>query len=214
MKVLKSHVLWGLLLIIMGVLFLVESLGILALGGAWSVLFFAGAIAFASVFLQDRDSWWAVIPAMTLFGIGALIVIGTYLSPAYAELGSGIFLGSIGLAFWIIYFSTRRTQWWAIIPGGVLVALGTSLILQPFVAEDAFAGLFMLGIGLTFALLYLLPTPEGRQGWALIPAGILAVIGLGLLLPAIGFPVSALNLIWPLALILIGAYLLLRSFRR
>jgi hypothetical protein len=214
MRLLKSHVLWGLLLITMGVLFLVESLGLLALGGAWSVLFFAGAVAFFSVFLQNREHWWAVIPGMTLLGIGILIVIERYLSPAHPGLGGAIFLGSIALAFWIIYFSTRRTQWWAIIPGGVLLALATSLFLEPFVAEDTFAGLFMLGIGLTFAVLYLLPTPEGHQGWALIPAAILAVIGLGLLLPAIGFPISALNLIWPLALILIGGYLLLRSLRR
>jgi hypothetical protein len=213
-KLLRSRILWGLLLIVMGVLFLVESLGFLALGGAWSVLFFAAAIAFASVFFDDREAWWAIIPAMTLFGLGALIVLGTYLSPAYPELGPAVFLGSIGLSFWIIYFATHRRQWWAIIPGGVLLALAVSLLLEPFLVDDAFAGVFMLGMGLTFALVYLLPTREGRMGWALIPAAILGVIGVGLLLAAVGLPATALNLIWPLALIVIGGYLLLRSLRR
>ena len=32
--------------------------------------------------------------------------------------GGALFLGSIGLAFWVIYF-VRRDFWWAVIPGGV-----------------------------------------------------------------------------------------------
>ncbi len=214
MKLLRSRILWGLLLIIMGVLFLMESLGLLALGGAWSILFFAAAIAFGSVYFENRDAWWAIIPAMTLFGLGALIVITTYVGPELAEWGAGVFLGSIGLAFWLVYFATRQEQWWAIIPGGVLLALATSLILEPFIGGEAFAGVFMLGMGITFALVYLLPTNQGPMGWALIPAGILGVIGVGLFLAALDVPTATVNLIWPLILIFIGGYLLLRSLRR
>lgn len=214
MKLLQSRVLWGFLLIIMGALFLLESLGLLALGGAWSVLFFASAIAFASVFARNRDAWWAVIPAMALFGIGALVAIGAYLGTAGESWGAGIFLGSLALAFWIIYLTTRRRQWWAIIPGGVLLALAGSLILEPYIGEEGFVAVFMLGMGLTFVLLYLLPTPEGRMTWALIPAVILSLIGLAFVMVTWELATSAVNLIWPLALITIGAYLLLRSLRR
>ena len=214
MKMLRSRLLWGLLLIAMGVLFLFESLGFLALGGAWSVLFFGAAVAFGLVFLDNRQAWWAIIPAMTLFGLGALIVIGAYLEPAAAQWGVGVFMGSIALSFWIIYIVTRREQWWAIIPGGVLLALAAALVLEPFVSGEGFVAIFMLGMGLTFVLLYLFPTPGGRMGWALIPAAVLSLIGLAFLLVASDIAASVAGLVWPLALIIVGGYLLLRSLRQ
>jgi hypothetical protein len=213
-KPLRSRMLWGLLAIAMGVLFLLENLRVLPVGGAWSVVFFVAAAAFASVYIDDRNAWWAIIPAMTMFGLGALIAISGYLTPAYPEWGAGVFLGSLALAFWIIYFATRRTQWWAIIPGGVLLALASALILEPFVGGEGFVAIFMLGMGFTFALLYLLPTPDGRMVWALIPAAVLGLIGIAFALAASELAASAINLIWPLALILIGGYLLLRSLRQ
>lgn len=214
MKLLRSRALWGLLLIGMGVLFLIESLGILSVGGAWAVLFFAAAIAFGSIFLDNREAWWAIIPAMAMFGIGAMIVAGAYLGQAGDQWGAGIFMGCLALAFWIIYFATRREQWWALIPGGVLLALAASIALEPYVSGEAFVAIFMLGMGLTFALLYLLPTPEGRMGWALIPAAVLGCIGLAFLLVASDTVASAAGLIWPLILIAIGGYILLRNLRR
>ena len=33
-----------------------------------------------------------------------------------------MFLGTIGLSFWVIYL-TRRDFWWAVIPGGALMTL-------------------------------------------------------------------------------------------
>ncbi|MGH2522891.1 MAG: hypothetical protein ACRDH2_10350, partial [Anaerolineales bacterium] len=68
--------------------------------------------------------------------------------------------------------------------------------------------LFFLGLGLTFMLLAGLPTPQGRMRWPLIPGGILAVMGL---LIAIGFG-QGINYIWPVALILVGLYLVARTF--
>ena len=39
-------------------------------------------------------------------------------------------------------------------------------------------GVFFLGLGLTFLLVYLLPKAEGRMKWALYPAGALLLVGL------------------------------------
>jgi hypothetical protein len=73
----------------------------------------------------------------------------------------------------------------------------------------AVGGIFLVGFGITFAVLALIPTPNGRMGWAWIPAGILSVLG---------FIMSAtsgelIQFIWPAALILGGALILYYTLR-
>jgi len=58
---------------------------------------------------------------------------------------------------------------------------------------------------LTFGLVSLAPPPHGRQKWALIPATVLLVIGLLIALASMPF----IKYLWPLALILVGLYLIL-----
>lgn len=207
MSIWRSRTLWGVLLVIMGILFLLESLAIVELGVLWAVLFAVAGLAFGYTFLEDRERWWAVIPAMALLGIAALIAVDVLLPQVGEVLGGSIFLIFLALAFLIIYGVTRRVEWWAVIPGGILLVLGVLLALEPVLGDDLFAGLFLIGIGLTFAVIYLLPTPEGRMGWALIPAGILALVGLLVLTVTTELAIY----IWPIALIVVGAYLLLRN---
>jgi len=209
MKLLRSRAIWGVLLVVMGLLFLLESLNILALGAAWAVMFAAAGLAFGYTYLENRENWWAIIPAMTLLGIAILSGVSTFF-PRADEVGIGIFLGMLALSFWIIALTTRMAQWWAIIPGGVLLALAVAIALEPLLPGEAFVGIFMLGMSLTFGAVYLLPVGEGRMTWALIPAGILGLIGIIFLAAA----TRLAALIWPIALILVGGFLLLRSLRR
>ena len=209
MKLLHSRALWGVLLILVGVLFLLESLAILSLGNAWAVLFAAAGVVFGYVYVEDRSRWWALIPALTLIGIGGLIAIASLFPKMGGAWGAGFFLAMLSLSFWSIYVTTGREQWWAIIPGGVLLALGLAIGLEPFISGEAFVGIFFLGMGATFGSLYLLPTPEGRMGWALVPAAILGAMGLIFL--SLATPHA--GLIWPVLLILIGGYILLRNLR-
>ncbi len=210
MRLLRSRVLWGLLLILVGLLFLLESLTVISLGGAWAFLFAAAGLVFGYMVIEDRERWWAVIPAMSLLGLAGLIGLSTLFPVAGGDLGAGVFLGAIGLSFWIVYLITSREQWWSIIPGGVLIALAVAIGLQPWIGENAFVGVFFGGMGLTFALVYLLRTPDSHMEWALIPAGILGVMGVIFL----GLATPYANLIWPLALILVGGYILLRNARK
>ena len=209
MKLLQSRVVWGGLLILVGVLFLLESLAILTLGGAWAGLFAAAGLAFGYMYVEDRSHWWAVIPALTLIGIAGLIAITTLFPVRGGEWGTGFFLGALSLSFWIIYLTTNFEQWWAIIPGGVLITLALAIGLEPFLEGEGFVGIFFLGLSLTFGLVYLLPTQEGRMRWALIPAAILGAMGfifLSLASPFAGW-------LWPALLILAGGYILLRNLR-
>ena len=209
MKFLHSPIFWGVLLIAMGILFLLQTLGLLPENSLlWGFIFGAGAVMFMGIFISDRRHWWALIPGMALLGVTGLIFLGAAQPALAADWGGSIVLGSIGVSFLLIYLVDRQ-HWWAIIPGGVLLTLAvvagmeTSLGVEP-------AGIFFLGLGLTFALVALVPTPQGRMGWAWIPAAILLVMGLL-------FLVAAENMIiylFPVALILAGGYMIFRALRR
>lgn len=203
MKVLKSSVFWGVLLIIAGGLLLLEALGGLAVGGLiWSVLFAAAGLGFVYVFSRSRENWWAAIPAGALLGLGALGAWGEFAPDSADNWGGSLFLGALGAGFWAVYLRGRE-NWWAIIPGGVLLTLALLAVVPT--DEGAY---FFFGLALTFALLALAPTERRRMRWPIIPAGALGVLGV---LVAIGAD-GALNYVWPVALVLGGLYLILRAY--
>jgi len=210
MKLLESRVLWGLLLILGGVLFLLENLGILQVGGLfWALMLGLGGLFFLSVFIQNRGNWWAVIPGFTLLGIAALITLD-HVAPRLSDtFGGSIVLGAIGLSFLLVYLVDRE-NWWAIIPMGVLLTLTVVAGLDEVSGLGIeMGGVFFLGLGATFALVALLPAKGAANRWAWIPAGVLGVMGM-LLVAAAGELIAYL---WPAALILVGGYLILQTLR-
>ena len=211
MKLSKWNVLWGVLMVIAGGLVLLEALGAFAVGGPiWPVLFGAAGVAFVYGFVASRENWWAAIPAGALLGLAALIAWGE-LAPVSAEdWGASLFLGALGAGFWAVYLRGRE-RWWAIIPGGALLTLAPITGLSSTVGGMAIPAVFFLGLALTFALLAVLPTGEGRMRWPLIPAGVLGVLG-GLFAVGAVEILNALNYLWPVALIVGGLYLIMRAF--
>jgi hypothetical protein len=206
----ESRLLWGLLLILAGVVFLLQNLGLFELGGLfWALLFGLGGLFFISFFVTNRANWWGLIPGMTLLSIGVLIALDN-LAPRLGDIfGGSIVLGGIALSFLFIYL-LDRANWWAIIPGGVMLTLAAIAALGNTAVSFATGGLLFLGIGLTFALVALTPAPEGRMRWAWIPAGILTLMGL-LVLASVE---EMFNFIWPAFLIVAGIFLLYRAFFR
>lgn len=175
---LESRILWGSLLILGGVLFLMQNLGVINFGGIyWAILLSLGGLFFLTIFFTSRANWWALIPGIVLIGV-ALVLVLDYLIPHFSDVWSGfIVLGSIGLSF-ILIFLINRQNWWALIPGGALISLGLASGLGNFLPGLETGGIFLIGLGVTFALVALTPTPEGRMWWAWIPAGVLMFIGL------------------------------------
>lgn len=208
MRKIEPRVVLSLLMIGAGILFLLQNLGFLEDAGAlfWALAFAVGGGIFLYVYLTDRTHWWAVIPGLTLLGIGEIIAVDRFL-PQYADtLGAPVFMGFISLSFWIIYL-TNRENWWAIIPGGVLLSIGIFIGLESIFEGVEMVGFFFLGLGLTFVLLAYLPVQEGRMRWALIPAGVLLLMGVIFL----GNAFSMLEIIGPAALVLGGLYLIYRT---
>ncbi len=200
----------GVVLILAGLLFLLMNLGFLREVGSLiiALLFAFGGLAFLFVFAANRDHWWALFPAFALLGISGVITISTVAPWLNGPWVGGLFLASLSAAFWLVYL-THPENWWAVIPGGVLLTLAAVAGWAPLLGA-ASGGLFFLGLSATFGLVYVLPTPQGRMQWAVWPAGACLVMGL-----LLSFMLSGLiNFVFPAALIVAGLLILLRYVRQ
>lgn len=208
MKKDQSRMIWGSILILAGVLFFLQEFGILgsAFEYLWVILMAVGSGAFLWIYFSKKDQWWAVIPGLTLLGL-TLVGLESILNVFPGGQWSGaVFLGCIGLAFWLVYFK-RREQWWAIIPGGLLITL--ALVAGLEFLYDWSDSIFFLGLGSTFALVALLPNQTHDTRWAFIPAGIMIVLGLLLFAPI----QSVVSYVWPVLLVGLGIYILIRNWK-
>jgi hypothetical protein len=199
----------GILLVAVGVLVLLQNMHIVRSGLSllWSLLFLAAGAIFTYFYFKNPTNWWPIIPGFTLLGVGSLILLSWALPTIGDALGTFLLLGAMGASFFVIY-AHRRDHWWPIIPGGVLVTVAVSTLLEDL-ARPAFdtGGLVLIGLGVTFLLVYLLSPSTKRMTWALYPAGILAAIGV-----FIGIATSPLmSYVGPLALLAIGGYLVYRA---
>lgn len=206
MKRFDPRIIIGTLLILAGGLGFLEAFGFLreASDVFWGLVFLAAGAIFLFMFAGGFASgqWWAAIPGLVLAGIGVLILLPDSLD----DLGGAVFLGAIGLSFWLVYLS-GRDRWWAIIPGGVLftLALVSALPDRLFGGVDSGA-VFFMGLALTFLLVALL----AGMSWAYWPAGALGVFGVFLLFQSQTY---LLSYIAAAALIGAGVFIILRSLR-
>jgi len=193
MKKDQSKLVWGGLLILAGVMFMLQELNILgnAFEYIWAFLMLAGGGVFLWIYFTKKDQWWAVIPGLALVGLSLLALEDLLNIFPGANWTGAIFLGCLGLAFWLIYLR-NRTQWWAIIPGGVLITLAFVSGLDFLI--DWVDVIFFLGLAITFGLVAVLPNQTHNTKWAYIPAGILFVLAFALFAPL----QSAAQIIWPL----------------
>ena len=202
-------VIGGLLLVAAGVILLLSNIGRITVN--WEVvigpLLAIGGLVFLLVFISNTEEWWALIPGFILIGVGINTFMGQWMGAIGNRVGGMIFLGFVGLPFFLIYITHQR-HWWAIIPGGVLLTMAGITLVEDNAALEG--GLFFLGLAVTFGLVYLLPKPAGKLIWALYPAGILFLLGILITLGA----TNLMGYIGPLALLILGGYVLYRTLRK
>jgi hypothetical protein len=210
-KVLTSSILWGFVLIIGGVLLLLDSTGVFK-GGAlfWTIALGVVGILFLWFYFTNRDHWWSLIPGIILLGVSATLGLSSFL-PGFDESNyvGTIILGSIALGFLLVYLANRN-NWWAIIPAGVMATIAVVATFDTMTTGLASGGIFFLGLGITFALVAFLPNPVSKMRWAWITAGILGIFGIILFVASETY----LNYVWPIAILLVGIYLIIRSLTR
>ena len=199
-----GSLIWGGMLVLLGLLLLLENLDLF---GEWQVPFwslFLGAfgLLFLSIYVRDREQWWALIPGLVILGIAVAVFMAEQdLIADY--LVATIILAAVGLPFLLI-FATDRNHWWALIPALTMLGVATGVLLEGVgaISGTAVAGFVLGGISLGFLSIYLI---DREQWWALIPGGIMGTMAFFFLLA------TATKYVWPLAIILLGVLLLWRS---
>ncbi|MDN4644543.1 hypothetical protein [Arthrobacter sp. PsM3] len=231
-----------------GVLLLLDLLGILDSAAlVWPLIFAAAGAAFLTLFLRSRDNWWAAIPGSVFLGLAAVITL-TQLWPGAAEWGGAVFFLFMGSGFGAVYVR-ERSNWWALIPCGVMLTLALVVALPQAWGGIPVAAVLFLGLAATFAALSLVPVHPGpspsdgshpgsgpipgpgsypdrsaalaghpgpaapsRMKWPLIPAAVLAVLGLIFALQATAL-LTASEFFVPVFLVLAGVALLVYAYR-
>ena len=213
MKSATTSITGGIVLMTVGVMWLLDLLGVVESAAYVPALIFAAAgIVFVSVFIRSRENWWAAIPGSVFLGLTAVIT-----ATQFTDGGAGAaFLFLFMAAGFAAVYLRERVNWWALIPCGVMLTLAVIVALPQELQGTPTAAVLFLGLAATFGLLSLVPVPApghtGRMKWPLIPAAVLAVRGVIFALEATALLISA-DFAVPAVMILAGIALLIYAYR-
>lgn len=203
-------IVWGIIVILLGVFLLLLTTDVLKLNisTSWlfSFLFLLAFVFFIGMYISmKQQQFWPLIPGVIMLGL-ALLIAGEAIGLS-GTAGAGIFILFIGLSF-LLVFIFHPSNWWAVIPAGMVGSVSLLIFFENILG----VGLMLLGMGLTFVALYIiLLGTEDKHWWPLIPGSILAFMGLLFLFFG---PSEFGNYVLPIALIIIGIILILPSLRR
>jgi hypothetical protein len=144
-----------------------------------ALFMYAVALPFLVIYLIDHSRRWAIIPA------AVMAILGTF--PLLSMLLSGDLSGAVGmflfsLPFFVVYLRWKE-GWWALIPAGIFASIGVVVVCSMIVPENQdfwsgiLAGILLLGMGITFGLLWLRRSTQPTD-WAKYPALALLVASL------------------------------------
>jgi hypothetical protein len=106
---------------------------------------FAIAFPFLYVYMNNRENWWALIPAYATSAVGVLIALSGF-APEFLIAPYVMF--AIAFPFFYVYVRNRE-HWWALIPAGVMSVIGVGLLMAKvqYVVPAALiiAGIYLLG---------------------------------------------------------------------
>jgi len=178
--------------------------------GEWigSLFLFLVGMSFLVVYLNNRTRTWALLVAYILGVLSIAPAMASGGGDIAAYYGS-IFLFAVALPFFIVYFR-NNDNWWAIIPAGVLtvLALIAGFAIAGWIRNEDQGGyanaLLMGGLAATFSVLWLRHAKE----WAKIVTIVLAALAV-----ASVFFATYSEILWPLAIIFAGGYLLFTALR-
>jgi len=200
MNINRSSLFWGVLLIGGGVLALADQLGYIEdLSPTLWILVFAAIslLGFVSYAMSSWTQWGWLFPAGVFGGLAAVIALATN-NVDSAAVASPLFLGLL-IPFAAAYFTDRVRNWWALIPGGVMLFLFLTLLMVDTVGGEWVGAMFLLLIGVTFLFVYL---NDRSRNWALLVAYIFGVLSVAPMLAAFGDVAAYFGTVFLLAIAL------------
>lgn len=141
-----------------------------------------------------------------------LVTIGlALLATNWFALGDAFVIASIAAVFVVAYGLTRRYGF--LVPGMILAGAAVGTGLQDY-GYDPSGGLVAVAIGAGFLAIFLVDAVarDASRWWPLIPGTILVLFGLSEVTE--GTTAQLIEQLWPLALILAGAGILVGTARR
>ena len=176
MKVNKSGLFWGLLLIIGGGVALAQQLGYMNQlpDSAWMWVFaLISLVGLVSYITSGFKEWGWLFPAGIFGGLAVTVALATN-NVNNAAVGSPIFFGLL-IPFVAAYLTDRTRNWWALIPGGIMLFLAMTTLLVDNVGGEWVGSLFLFLIALSFFVVYL---NNHSRTWALLVAYIMFVLSI------------------------------------
>ena len=182
MKSQFDSLIWGLILIAAGGLFMARNLGYevdltptfwMAVCGALSVL------SFIRYFKGDRRRWGRIFPAC-LFAAATVIIGLSHADVSDSVIAAPLFVG-FAIPFAVAVVVDHQKNYWAVVPATIFSLVALAALLDKRADGEFLGALVVLAISTPFFFVYF---TQERQRWAIIPAGILASIGLAALISA------------------------------
>ena len=196
---------WGGLLILFGVLALIEVYYELGTW-VWVAVLTVGGLGVYAIYATDREQKWMLIISYVMLAVAGLITL-LELNILRDPFIATFVLLAIALPF-LVAFLFNRANWGLLIPAYVLFAIGVMVpLIELGVLEDIMiAAYIMFAVAIPFFVVYL---RNSANWWALIPAGILAFIGIVFLIAQ-----AAAEYIVPIVLIAVGIFIVVRQFTK
>ncbi|WP_228145561.1 hypothetical protein [Paenarthrobacter ureafaciens] len=113
MKSANASIIAGVVIIVLGVLLLLDRVGIMDTASFVAPLIFAAVgVVFLALFIRRRANWWAAIPGSVFLGLAAVITTAQLTGGAWGAAFLFVFMGA-GFA---AVFLREPGNWWALIP--------------------------------------------------------------------------------------------------
>lgn len=176
MKAKLINVVWGLVLILGGALFLAQNLGyVVSTSSFFWMIVFGGlsAVFLVSYFASGVQHWGWLFPACIFAATAG--TIGLDLLGVNSNLVAIPILLSVALPFLVAFGLNPRRNWWALIPSWVIIVVTVISQVADLIPGEFMAAVVLYSIALPFLVVFLL---NRTNRWALIPAFVLAGVGL------------------------------------
>ncbi len=154
-----------------------------------------------------RSDPGGLVAGLVIAGIGLFFLAGQ-LEP---DIGRFVTM-FIGLALLAVFVITR--EYGFLVPGSILTGVGIGIVLDSAASGEAESGVMMLAIAGGFLGIWVIGSIyrlSQNHWWPLIPGGILTLIGL---VQMTRTDVAGALRLWPVILIVLGAFLLAQAITR